>query len=89
MSAKQFQPFWFHQGLDLFTFNVLESAMKSYFKLLCEQYPDHNVPNSLDDWAKHVKLQILMYGAYYEAFHPVGQRYVGGGAAIEHLCWPN
>lgn len=87
--AKQFQPFWFHQGLDLFTFNVLESAMKSSFKVLCEQHPDHNVPNSLDDWAKHVRLQILMYGAYYEAFYPVNERYVGGGADVEQLAWPN
>lgn len=87
--AKQFQPFWFHQGLDLFTFNVLESSIKSSFKLLCEQHPDHRIPNSLDEWSKHVKMQILMYGAYYEAFRPIGQRYVGGGADIEYLPWPN
>lgn len=87
VQAKQFQPFWFHQGLDLITFNVLESAMKSSFKLLCEQHPDHQIPTTLDDWAKHVRLQILMYGAYYEAFYPVGQRYVGGGVDIELLPW--
>jgi hypothetical protein len=26
--AKQFQPFWFHQGLDLFTFNVLQGESR-------------------------------------------------------------
>jgi hypothetical protein len=89
VQAKQFQPFWFHQGLDLLTFNVLESSIKSSFKLLCEQHPDHRIPTSLDEWSKHVRMQILMYGAYYEAFRPVDQRYVGGGADIEYLPWPS
>jgi hypothetical protein len=87
--AKQFQPFWFHQGLDLFTFNVLDSAIRSSFKLLCERHPDHTIPTSLEEWSKHVKMQVLMYGAYYEAFRPIGQRYVGGGADIEYLAWPS
>ena len=86
--AKQFQPFWFHDGLDLFTFNVLESSIKSSFKLLCEHHPDHRIPTSLKEWSKHVRMQILMYGAYYNAFKPVGKRYVGGGADIEYLPWP-
>jgi len=89
VQAKQFQPFWFHQGLDLLTFNVLESSIKSSFKLLCEQHPNHKIPTSLKEWSKHVKMQILMYGAYYEAFRPRGQRYVGGGADIEYLPWPS
>lgn len=86
--AKNFEPMWFHQGLDLATFNVLESSIKTSFKLLCEQHPDHNIPASLDDWSKHVKMKILMYGAYYEAFSPVGKRSVGGGADVESLDWP-
>ena len=89
VKAKNFEPMWFHQGLDLFTFNVLESSIKSSFKLLCEQHPEHNIPTSLDDWSKHVKMQILMYGAYYEAFRQVGHRPVGGGADIEYLSWPS
>ena len=43
VQAKQFQPFWFHQGLDLFTFNVLQDAIKSAFKLLCERHPNHDM----------------------------------------------
>ena len=87
--AKQFKPFWFHQGIDLFTFNVLESAIKSSFKLLCEQHPDHDIPTTLEGWSKHVYMQVLMYGAYYEAFHPEGKRYVGGGADVIFTHWPN
>lgn len=37
--AKQFQPYWIHQGLDLLTFNALQDAMRAAFKLLCERHP--------------------------------------------------
>lgn len=86
--AKQFEPFWFHQGFDLLTFNVLQSAIKSSFKLLCQQHPDHDIPQTLEEWAKHVRMQLLMYGAYFEAFRPPGEHFVGGGADIESLPWP-
>ena len=80
--AKQFKPFWFHQGMDLFTFNVLEGAIKASFKMLCEQHPNHDIPRTLDEWSRHTKMQVLMYGAYYEAFHPPGAQFVGGGADV-------
>jgi len=86
--AKQFQPFWFHQGFDLITFNVLQDALKSSFKFLCEQHPDHDFPKSLADWEKYLRLQVLMYGSYYEAFFPSGQQFVGGGVDIESIPWP-
>lgn len=89
VQAKQFMPFWFHQGIDLFTFNVLESAIKSSFKLLCERHPDHDIPKTLEEWSKHVRMQVLMYGAYFDAFHPVGERYVGGGADVIFTPWPD
>ncbi|MCP4258684.1 MAG: hypothetical protein GY774_14465 [Planctomycetes bacterium] len=88
VKAKQFSPFWFHQGIDLFTFNVLEESIKSAFKLLCEKHPDHDIPTTLEEWSKHVQMQILMYGAYYEAFHGEDKRYVGGGADVISLSWP-
>jgi len=88
VKAKQLQPFWFHQGIDLFAFNVLQDAIKSSFKLLCENHPDHDIPRTLDEWEKHVRMQVLMYGAYYEAFHKEGQRYVGGGVDIVSIPWP-
>jgi hypothetical protein len=86
--AKQFQPFWFHQAIDLATFNVLESSIRTSFKLLCEQHPAHDIPQTLADWSCHTRMQILMYGAYYEAFYPPGKRYVGGGAEVLTLPWP-
>ncbi len=87
--AKQFKPFWFHQGIDLFTFNVLEGAIKASFKMLCEQHPRHEIPRTLEEWSRHTKMQVLMYGAYYEAFHPPGAQYVGGGADVLTVPWPD
>jgi hypothetical protein len=87
--AKQFNPFWFHQGMDLFTFNVLESSVRASFRLLCERHPDHEIPKTLEDWSKHIRMQILMYGAYYDAFHSEGERYVGGGADVIFTPWPD
>ena len=87
--AKQFQPFWFHQGIDLFTFNILQEAIKSSFKLLCEKHPTHDIPRTLEEWSKHVRMQVLMYGAYYDAFFDEGQKSVGGGVDIISLPWPD
>ncbi|MDH4238544.1 MAG: hypothetical protein OEW48_03170 [Phycisphaerae bacterium] len=88
VKAKQFKPFWFHQGIDLFTFNVLEESIKSSFRLLCEKHPDHDIPTTIEEWSKHVRMQVLMYGAYYEAFYSNDQQYVGGGADVMSLPWP-
>jgi hypothetical protein len=87
--AKQFNPFWFHQGIDLFTFNVLQGAIKDSFRLLCEQHPRHEIPRTLEEWSCHTKMQVLMYGAYYQAFHPQGAQYVGGGADVLTVPWPD
>jgi hypothetical protein len=86
--AKQFRPFWFHQGIDLFTFNVLHGAVKSAFRLLCEQHPDHDIPITLHEWEKHVRMQVLMYGAYFEAFRSEDKQFVGGGADVVSTPWP-
>lgn len=86
--AKNLEPFWFHQGIDLFTFNVLHESVKTAFKFLCTQHPNHDIPKSLAEWEKHVKMQILMYGSYFEAFHETGKRSVGGGVDVVSLAWP-
>jgi hypothetical protein len=88
VKEKNFDPFWFHQGIDLFTFNVLEGSIRNAFKLLCEQHPDQNIPVTIEEWAKFVRMKILMYGAYYEAFKTENERHVGGGADVEILKWP-
>lgn len=89
VQAKQFKPFWFHQGIDLFTFNVLQESIKSSFRLLCQRHPDHGIPTTLEEWSKHVRMQVLMYGAYYEAFNSMDEQYVGGGADVISLSWPD
>ena len=87
--AKQFDPFWFHQGTDLLTFNVLQSALDSSFKALCQCHPRHEIPRTLEEWSKHARMKILMYGAYHEAFFPSDKQYVGGGSDVEFLPWPS
>jgi len=86
--AKRFEPFWFHHGIDLITFNVLEGSIRASFKLLCENHPNHDIPNRIADWEKHVKMQVLMYAAYYEAFYPKNSQFVGGGADVISIPWP-
>jgi len=86
--AKNFSPFWFHQGFDLGTFNTVESFLKGAFKLLCEEYPDHKLPQSLVDWERHLKMSILTYGAYFQAFKGPGEQFVGGGVDTVRLDWP-
>jgi hypothetical protein len=43
----------------------------------------------LEEWSRHTKMQVLIYGAYYEAFHPPGAQYVGGGADVLTVPWPD
>jgi len=81
------EPFWFHQGFDLITFNALHASLKLAFKNLVHGHPKHTLPSSLTDWEKHAKLQILMYGAYFEAFHNSNELYVGGGSDILSIEW--
>ena len=57
------EPFWFHQGFDLMTFNALHASLKLAFKNLVHGHPKHTLPSNLIEWEKHAKLQILMYGA--------------------------
>lgn len=84
---EQYEPFWFHQGLDLLTFNVLHASLKLAFKNLILNHPRHKLPTSIQEWEKHAKMQILMYGSYFESFHPENELYVGGGADILSIEW--
>ncbi len=86
--ALNYQPFWFHQGLDLGTFNTLEMFLRQAFALLCRVHPAHSFPQTLREWEQHLKMAILTYGAYYQAFKDPGEQYVGGGADTVSLSWP-
>lgn len=85
--AQQFQPFWFHQGIDLAVFNTITEAARQAFVYL------HRAgclapPQSLQDWERHARMWVLTFGAYFEAFGAPGQRYVGGGADVLSIPWP-
>jgi hypothetical protein len=53
-------------------------------------HPDQPVPvpNTLEDWARHARLSILGYGAYFAAFYEPFEQYVGGGADVVSAPWP-
>jgi len=40
-------------------------------------HPDHDFFLMLTDWEKHLKMQFLMYGAYFESFYPLGHKFEG------------
>jgi hypothetical protein len=85
--AQNNQPFWFHQGLDLGTFNTLETFLREAFQLLYSAHPDHSFPQELQEWERHLKMTILTYSAYYQAFKGPGEQYVGGGVDTVSLAW--
>lgn len=86
--AEQYEPFWFHQGFDLGTFNTLETYLRAAFRFLCENHQEHTYPVKLSDWQQQVRMSILTYGAYFEAYRAVSEQYVGGGADVVSIPWP-
>ena len=88
LAADNFAPMWFHQGLDLAIFNTCSEAVRQAFALL-HRARRLTPPGSLQDWERHCRMWVLMYGAYFEAFGAPGQRYVGGGADVLSIPWPD
>ena len=86
--AKNWEPFWFHQGHDLATFNMLDQVLRAGMRPIIQNHPDHQFPDSLQEWSKHLKMAILTYGAYFEAFYLPFNQYVGGGADVVWAKWP-
>lgn len=85
--ADAFQPFWFHQGLEFASFNVMVDAMREAFRFLQSQ-GRLRPPSTLRDWESHCRMWVLTYGAYFDAFSEPGRRYVGGGADVLSIPWP-
>jgi len=83
----QNNPFWFHQGYDLVTFNMIDATLKEAFKYLFASHPNHSLPETLEDWEKHLKMTILTYGSYFQAFNSPNAQLVGG-ADVVSLKWP-
>jgi len=86
--ASHYDPFWFHQGFDLGTFNKLESFLKAAFKELCNSLPGHSVPQTLSDWEAQVRMSILTYSAYFQAYKGPSEQFVGGGVDTVSIAWP-
>lgn len=89
--ARAWTPFWFHQGYDLGTFNTLDHVLRAGMRAIVETHPGkpHEFPASLRDWSQHLRMAILTYGAYFAAFYPPFEQYVGGGADVVCAQWPH
>jgi hypothetical protein len=95
--AQAWQPFWFHQGYDLQSFNALDEMIRRGMRAIVETHPDRPHPfpdstpffeDSLREWSKHLKMAILTYGAYFGAFYEPFQQFVGGGADVVWAARP-
>ncbi len=86
--AQKNDPWWFHQGTDLPTFNAFEAFLRLAFSFLSQVQPRHSTPQTLQEWQQFIKMIILTYGAYYQAFKKPEEQFVGGGADTVCLEWP-
>jgi hypothetical protein len=85
--ADNYDPQWFHNSIELVVFNWLEAGAKAAFRGLQSQ-GFLAKPTGLADWEKHAAFWVLQFAAYFEAFYPNGQHYVGGGADTLSIPWP-
>jgi len=83
--------FSFRQGYDLGTYNAIDEALHVALGVIIHSHPSrpHPPPTTLTEWSKHVAFKIYGYGAYFAAFYPPFQQYVGGGADVVYASWPN
>jgi hypothetical protein len=90
--ADRGEPFWFHQGYDLGTFNILDAATRQGMATIIAAHKHawrlHRPPATLQEWARHLRMSVLVYGAYFDAFYRPYEQYVGGGADVVWSEWP-
>lgn len=81
--------FSFRQGYDLGSFGVIDQKLREALDAIIHSHPGrpHQPPTTLREWAKHVALAIHGYGAYFAAFYPPFEQYVGGGADVVWAAW--
>jgi len=62
--------FSFRQGYDLPAFNTIDEKLREAMAIIVHEHPGqtHPVPGDLDEWAKHVRLAVNGYGAYFVSF---------------------
>lgn len=80
--------FSFRQGMDLGAFNAIDSVTRVALQAIVKSQR-HPFPASLEEWSKHVKMAVLTYGAYFQAFYEPFEQYVGGGADVVWAKWPS
>jgi hypothetical protein len=88
--ARRWMPFWFRQGADLIVLNQIDIGVRSTMQALVEFHPakPHPFPDTLPEWANHLRFAVLSSAAYYEAFHRPYRQAVGGGADVVWVPWP-
>jgi hypothetical protein len=82
--------FSFRQGYDLAAFNAIDQGLRAAMQMIVQGHPLglHPFPSTLEEWAKHVRMSVLGYSAYFGAFYAAYEQYVGGGADEVHVPWP-
>lgn len=83
--------FSFRQGYDLGSFGAIDQGLRAAMAAIVKTHPTkpHPEPASLEEWSKHVALAVHGYGAYFAAFYPPFEQYVGGGADVVWASWPS
>lgn len=87
LSEKK-EPFWFHHGIGLKIFNILDAFIKQALNTIYINDTELPFPSRLDEWEQHAKMIILTYEAYFQAFKQPWEQYVGGGVDVLSLPWP-
>lgn len=83
--------FSFRQGIDLAAFNAIDAGLRMAMESIVHTHPTtpHPYPTTLEEWAQHVRIAVLGYSAYFGAFFAPWEQYVGGGADVVHVPWPD
>jgi hypothetical protein len=84
--------FSFRQGFDLSAFNELDKALWWFRGRLvagASRAREHPPPTSIAEWTKFVKLSVLGYQAYFQAFYEPDEQLVGGSVDVVSLDWPS
>jgi len=80
---------WFHQGFDLGAYNTIDTKLNEAFLILAKsEHPKHPKINSIKQVEPYIKMKVLSYGAYFSSFFLPNEQYVGGGADVLSLTWP-
>jgi hypothetical protein len=90
VAAGSLLSFSFRQGYDLGAFNAIDTGLRDAMQAIVHGHPLnlHPFPTSLDEWAKHLRMAVLGYSAYFGAFYAPYEQYVGGGADVVSAPWP-